>query len=196
MGDPRDVPNVLDRKVDVCFRHCDMDGDGVMEAVDRRVLAEKIVTALGQSVDSPRAQEFLDAFDACTEFLLDEMDLDFDGRITPDEYRVGFQRGLGPGTPGFEDGLVAVAKALWRMCDVNNDGQVEFPEFSACQRAFGTSEADTRLAFQKLDRDNDGRIPVVELTQAWIEYHTSTDPKAPGNWLFGDIWHTRQSALV
>lgn len=196
MGDPHEVPNVLDHKIDLCFRQCDLDGDGVIEAADRRVLAERVVAALELAPDSAGAHAYLDAVDALTEFLLDEMDLDFDGRITIGEHRTGFRDSTRPGTTGYEDGLLAVATALWRMADNNNDGQVDFPEFSLVQRALGTSEADTRLAFERLDQDSDGSIPVVELTQAWTDFHTSADPDAGGNWLFGDIWPVRSSALV
>ncbi len=40
-------------------------------------------------------------------------------------------------------------------------------------------------AFSHLDGDGDGLLSAEEFTRAVIEFWSSTDPNAPGNWLMG-----------
>ncbi|MFI9000530.1 hypothetical protein [Streptomyces sp. NPDC053541] len=46
-------------------------------------------------------------------------------------------------------------------------------------------------AFRHLDRDGDGTLTRAEVRTAVIEYFTSPDPNAPGNWYFGTPAHRR-----
>jgi hypothetical protein len=49
----------------------------------------------------------------------------------------------------------------------------------------GLTEADAHEAFAHLDTDGDGLLSAEELIRATIEYWSSTDPDAPGNWWMG-----------
>jgi hypothetical protein len=129
-----------------------------------------------------------------------QCDMDNDGFIEPDDARAlaemvvaslgrsvdtaKARAFLAAGAPGYDNGLMAISRTLWELCDTDDDGCVCYVAF---QRAFDTAAADSRVAFERLDRDRDGVIPVDEPSRAWHEYCTSSDPTVPRNWLFGDL---------
>ena len=47
------------------------------------------------------------------------------------------------------------------------------------------TEADAHEAFVHLDTDGDGLLSAEEFIRATIEFWSSTDPDAPGNWWMG-----------
>ncbi|MBV9140846.1 MAG: hypothetical protein JO115_08000 [Pseudonocardiales bacterium] len=49
----------------------------------------------------------------------------------------------------------------------------------------GLTEAEANEAFAHLDTDGDGLLSAEEFIRATIEYWSSTDPDAPGNWWMG-----------
>ncbi|EWC61063.1 calcium binding protein [Actinokineospora spheciospongiae] len=185
---PSDVANLLDRKLDICFGHGDQNGNGVLEPADALALAARTVAALGEPFGSPKAIALFSAFDTFWQHLSRELDSNNDGKVTPLEWRTGLKRAFSGEDGNFEEGFRPLAQALFDLCDKSGDGKVQPGEFAAYHRAFGTSSANVRIAFEKLDRNGDGYLTVDELVQAWKEYYTSTDPEARGNWLYGDIF--------
>ncbi|MBB4984812.1 MULTISPECIES: EF-hand domain-containing protein [Streptomyces] len=185
---PHEVDQLLDRKLDVCFGHGDQNGDGVLESADALALAARIVAYIGEPFGSDKAQDLFKAFGLFWQHVSAATDLNKDGQVTPEEWRTGLRRAFAEDEAGFTAGFRPLAEALWAICDQDDDGSVDAPEFANFQKAFGTSEENSRIAFSKLDRDGDGSLSVDELLVAWKEYYTSPDPDAPGNWLFGDIW--------
>jgi hypothetical protein len=180
--------NFLDRKIDVCYTHGDQNGDGTLEPADALALAARIVAYIGEPFGSTKAQRLFKSFETFWGHMSAKMDANNDGKVTPDEWRKGMRKAFAEDKRGFEEGLRPLAEAVFALCDKDGNGQVSEKEFHAFQRAFGSSEANSKLAFQKLDRDKSGHLSVQELLKAWQEYYTSEDPNAPGNWLFGDVW--------
>jgi hypothetical protein len=185
---PHEVAQLLDRKIDVCFGHGDQNGDGVLEGADALALAARIVAYLGEPFGSDKAQALFQAFDTFWRHVSAAVDFNQDGKVTPLEWRTGLRKAFAEDEKGFTEGFRPLAEALWAICDRDGDGRVDAGEFAGFHKAFGTSAENSRISFEKLDRDGDGSLSVEELLTAWKEYYTSTDPDAPGNWLFGDIW--------
>ena len=49
----------------------------------------------------------------------------------------------------------------------------------------GLTEAESAEAFGHLDADGDGHLTAEEFVQACVDFWSSTDPDAPGNWWTG-----------
>lgn len=180
--------NFLDRKIDVCYTHGDQNGDGTLEPADALALAARIVAYIGEPFGTAKAQDVFKAFETFWAHMSAKMDENKDGKVSPDEWRKGMRGAFVADPNGFNAGFKPLAEAVFALCDKDGNGQVSEKEFFAFQHAFGSSEANSKLAFQKLDRDRSGHLSVEELLKAWQEYYTSEDPNAPGNWLFGDVW--------
>jgi Ca2+-binding EF-hand superfamily protein len=198
MAVPQDVNDLLERKIDTCFGHVDVDGDGYFEAPDVMAMAARMIAYQNLSFDSSPAQRLFSAFGEFMGHIVERLDVDGDGRITPDEWRKGMIGTFGEDTASFDKLFRPLAEAIWSLCDRDGDGRVEAEEFLCFQRAVGTSSENRQIAFDKLDRNGDGSLSVEEILGAYRDYYTSRDPKAPGNWLYGDVWDgdIRQATTV
>ncbi|MET9529276.1 MULTISPECIES: EF-hand domain-containing protein [unclassified Streptomyces] len=182
---------LLDRKFDICFSHADQNRDGVVDASDILTFASRVISAVEEPFASPKSVAMLQVCDDWWRALVAGLDTNGDGRIDPEEYRVGMRRIVGS-PEAFDAASRPVATAIWQLCDRDGDGDVTAEEFGKVQAAFGTTPENARLAFQRLDLDGDGSLSVNELMIAFRDFYTSTDPETAGNWLFGaDFQHGR-----
>ena len=93
-----------------------------------------------------------------------ELDVDGDGKITKVELTsILCQKS---GRYSERD-----AETMMRMCDINQDGTINFEELSKIMALFRygklQSESDIRLMFQALEKDVDGNVSVDEIKRAW-----------------------------
>lgn len=83
--------------------------------------------------------------------------------------------------------LNALCCALVEIADTDGDDRVSEREYRVLLTAgFGLrSEHDLQAAYRMLDRDASGELEHNEVHEAVLEFFTSTDRAAPGNWLLG-----------
>ncbi|NGN64956.1 EF-hand domain-containing protein [Streptomyces sp. A7024] len=81
----------------------------------------------------------------------------------------------------------ALACILADLADLDGDGEVTEDEYiGLLAAAFHLrSTPDLRLSFERLDRNHNGVLEHDEIHQAVVEYFSSSDPEARGNWLLG-----------
>lgn len=173
-----------DRKLERGFAQLDVDGSGHIEREDIVGLGARLLVAFGESPTSVKGRSIIDRFEALWTALAAQVDVDDDGRLSPEEYRQAMTTAFIDG-PDFDRVFRPAALAICELCDVDGDGVVGAKEFHAAQNAFGTSPDDAAAAFGRLDTDGSGTLTVDELVDATRDFYTGDEPDAVGNWLFG-----------
>ncbi|WP_170177556.1 EF-hand domain-containing protein [Thermomonospora umbrina] len=173
-------------KIRASFRWLDADGDGAFTEADHVEMGRRAAAALGYESDGDAEQEMIDAYLNIWRRLHAPLDADGDGRLTREEFITACtaltrdpqlaRRTLG----GLADAVMAVA-------DRDDNGTISLPEYTAFihGHAPGLPSDQVAQAFARLDVDGNGRIDHAELTGCVLDYYTSPDPHAAGNWLFG-----------
>ncbi|MFJ6754260.1 EF-hand domain-containing protein [Streptomyces sp. NPDC091273] len=181
--------DLLDRKLEHAFTHLDADGSGVIDADDIFALGSRLLSALGEPDTSPKADLVMVGLADFWQDLFTELDMDRDGKVTPEEYKLGMTRLYAQGGPAYDRSFRPMMRAILTIVDADGDGRISPQEFHKAQEAFGTelSPAHTEALFERIDADGDGTLTVDELLHAVREYYTGTDEDAPGNLLFGEF---------
>ncbi|WP_406317191.1 EF-hand domain-containing protein [Streptosporangium sp. NBC_01639] len=175
---------LLHHKLDRAFAHMDVNGNGKIERDDLLGLGARILIGFGESPTTPTGSRLVHAFESLWQTL--SAGIDADGAISPQEFRSAMTSAFVEGDR-FDAVLRPVAETIAELCDTDGDGAVRPAGFRVMLTAFGTAHDDVDAAFDRLDRDYDGSIPVGELVEAVRQYYTSADPHAAGNWLFGPL---------
>ncbi|MFD3697075.1 EF-hand domain-containing protein [Streptomyces sp. NPDC058646] len=181
--------DLLDRKLERAFTHLDADGSGVIDEHDIIALGSRLLSALAEPATSPKATQVMAGLVDFWQELFTELDLDRDGKVTPEEYKQGMTRLYADGGPAYDRSFRPMVKAFLTVVDTDGDGRISQEEFHKAQEAFDTKlgTADTEAFFKRIDADGDGTLSVDELLTAVREYYTGTDEDAPGNLLFGEL---------
>ena len=77
-------------------------------------------------------------------------------------------------------------KYVFDMYDQNGDGLLSIDEFTDMFTTYGIDIKYSAKSFIRLDRNHDEVISKMELVNAVKEFFVSSDPKANGNWIFGN----------
>ncbi|WP_344563160.1 hypothetical protein [Streptomyces axinellae] len=102
-----------------------------------------------------------------------------------------FTAGLALALAGRRRALVAAVNSLCcamvDLADADGDGVLSEREYRVLLAAgFGLrGEDELRTAYSTLDRDGSGMLEHNEVHEAFVEFFTSADPHAQGNWLLG-----------
>jgi Ca2+-binding EF-hand superfamily protein len=187
MESTKEAPRDRDQRLRKSFGFFDADKDGDIEYDDVLAMAARITSAFGVRPGSAKGIVLSNAFEIFWRELLDAVDLDDDRRITEEEYLSGMVGAFAEKDGGFDRGLRPVIAAILVISDSDDDGMLNREEFQRVEAAMGNPSSDAGEAFDKLDRDNSATLTVEELIDAAREFHTGTDPAAPGNWLFGSV---------
>ncbi|MEV4318633.1 hypothetical protein [Actinocrispum sp. NPDC049592] len=174
------------RKLDRAFTQVDIDGNGYIEREDVLGLGARLLVNFAEAPTSAKGRFVIDRFSDLWDALVGELDVNGNGRLSPEEYAEGMRAAFIEG-PHFAEVFLPAAESIVELCDTDGDGTIEFAEFQAMQEAFGTATEDAEAAFVRLDRDVSGSISTDELSEAVRAYFTGDDPGAPGNWLFGPL---------
>ncbi|CAM5446869.1 calcium-binding protein [Streptomyces avidinii] len=190
--------DLLDRKLERAFAHLDADRSGVIDAHDIIALGSRLLSALAEPATSPKATLVMGGLADFWQDLFTELDMDRDGKVTPEEYKAGMTRLYAQGgseaetekaRQAYDRSFRPLVRAILTIVDTDGDGVISPEEFHKAQEAFdtGLTTADTEALFRRIDADGDGTLTVDELLDAVREYYTGTDEDAPGNLLFGEL---------
>lgn len=180
------MSDLLTAKISQGFDHLDADGDGYLTEQDHVLMGQRVAASLGHGSGSPAERQIVDAY------VLIWRDLHLPhipdgGTAISREQFVGSTRTLAADPVAAQATVGALAEAFLAIADIDHDGQVSPAEFGAFQRGHFPGLTDNELdeAFARLDVDSDGHLSAEEFIRAVIEFWSSSDPDAPGNWWMG-----------
>ncbi|MFD5419344.1 EF-hand domain-containing protein [Streptomyces sp. NPDC127069] len=178
--------DILREKISRGFDLLDADGDGALTEADHVIMGNRAADQLGYDRGSAEHTRMVDSYVAVWRDLHAPHVGGADGRMTKQEF-VTSTLTLAADPEAAAATVGALARAFFAIADVDADGLVSRTEFDSFQRSHfpGIGQADLDAAFAHLDRDGDGSLDPVEFESAVVEYWSSTDPTAPGNWWMG-----------
>ncbi|MFK8909770.1 EF-hand domain-containing protein [Streptomyces sp. YS-3] len=176
----------LTAKIEQGFDQLDVNGNGVLTENDHLEMGRRVASSLGHAEDSPQAERIVDAYTTIwREVHLPFVPAGSEG-ISKGQF-VTSTRALAGDPEAAEATLGRLAETYLEIADLDQDGRISPGEFLAFQRGHfpGLTEEMADEAFSHLDTDGDGTLSPVEFTNAVIEFWSSSDPEATGNWWMG-----------
>ena len=173
------------RKFSTLFSLLDTNGDGCLSEADFREQARRILEAFGLAQDERRARLLFESRSELFHRLISGADKDRSGTVSLDEFLRYFERQIlahraaGVASPW----LVQSCRDVIELIDQDRNETISEAEYAQLLRAMG-SDADPHVNFAKLDRDGDGKLTLKEMVALSLEFMTSDDPDAPGNFFF------------
>lgn len=178
--------DLLIAKINHGFDHLDADGDGLLTERDHVLMGLSVARSLGHQEGSEAEAVIVRAY-LTTWHDLHLARLPAGTEAITRQQFVTSTSSLADDPEAARDILGALAEAFLAVADADRSGTVDAGEFFVFQRGHfaGLSRDDADEAFRHLDTDGDGVLSAAEFTSAIIEYWTSRDPDAPGNWWTG-----------
>ncbi|MFJ8046396.1 EF-hand domain-containing protein [Kitasatospora sp. NPDC096147] len=179
--------NLLHDKIAYGFDHLDRDGDGRLTEDDHVLMGRDSARALGLAEGSPEERRIIDGYlRIWHELHLPRLPAGT-REISREEFIAGTLR-LADDPDAALATVGALAEVFLSVADADGNGVIDPDEFYAFQRGhFPSLYRETAdEAFAQLDRDGNGTLSREEFVQAVVEYWTSRDPEAPGNWWTGN----------
>jgi len=171
------------RKQTALFRRQDMNHDGFYGRADAQEFARRICEVLGLPPGSPEYALIHTRVGRRPDALRDFY------KAKGDQYSLADYLELGDlivhDDDLFNDVITEQVKAVMGLWDRDGDGRLSADEFVKLEWCYAVDEEAAREAFRHLDRDGDGYLTIEECKKAAEEFYRSSDPDAPGNWLFG-----------
>lgn len=174
-----------DQKATHYFRLIDEDGNGIVEASDFALRAQRLAST--QNVTGMRRAELREQVVTWWEHICTIADFDGDARVTLPEWKA-YWRSIQRGVERDDNTLHTLhraARSTHRAVDCNGDGRITPAEYAAWLQAWGA--AGHEEAFERMDRGGKGFLTEVDLVVAVQEFYLSDNPEAPGNALYGPM---------
>ncbi|MDH6706884.1 Ca2+-binding EF-hand superfamily protein [Kitasatospora sp. MAA19] len=182
--------DLLMAKLNHGFDHLDADGDGFLTERDHVLMGHAVARSLGHQEGSEAEAVIVRAYLTIWHDLHLALLPAGTETITREQF-VRSTGSLADDPEAAQTSIGALAAAFLAIADTDRSGTVDAGEFFVFQRGHfaGLSRDDADEAFRHLDRDGDGTLSATEFISAIMEYWTSRDPDAPGNWWTGTPPH-------
>ncbi|MFI6046598.1 EF-hand domain-containing protein [Nocardia sp. NPDC051321] len=162
-------------RIRIRFDLLDANGNGVLDESDFQMLAERIITGLGEPPNSAKARAVMASHQGYWQGLLAHADTNGDGVVSMEEYVAAI---TGPAANMAY--LRPYAESVAAICDRNDDGMIDRAEYANYMRLVGFDADKADAMFDKLDTAGVGEIAATEWADVICRYYTSAaeDPVA------------------
>jgi len=178
--------DMLTAKIEYGFDQLAARSGGLLDGPSHVAMGRRAAAAIGYSLGSPDEGRMIEAYlNVWTAVHLPHVPPGARG-LTKKEF-VESNLALADDPVARQATLGRLAETFFELADVDGDGKVNGSEFWAFQHGHfpDLGRADLAEAFAHLDEDRDGFLSREQFTTGIVEYWTSRDPAAPGNWWLG-----------
>ncbi|MEU2825361.1 calcium-binding protein [Streptomyces bacillaris] len=166
-----------DRRVALVFSLFDANANGVLEADDFEIMADRVIREAHAS-DQAAKDAMRAAFRRYWRTLLTELDENSDGEISFEEFTTCV---LSP--ERFDETVAVFAEALAALGDPDGDGLIERPLFMALMTAIGFEPANIDALFDAFEPSDRDRIRVETWVAGIKDYYAPGKAGIPGDQL-------------
>lgn len=177
------LTDVQRKKLTHLFNVMDGDGNGRVEWADYQRIANNIASARGWKPGSAEHEAVIGKYRQGWEMaepFAGEKGLALEKWLEYSDHIMS--------TPGAYDALVRPsAQIIFDTFDRDGDEKVSLAEWREFFKAYSIDPDEAEDCFEKYDVNGDGYVSRSELVDLVAQFYMSSDPKAPGNWLFGQF---------
>jgi len=184
--------DMLTAKIEYGFDQLTTRSGGVLNGPSHVAMGRRAAAAIGHALGSADEGRMIEAYlNIWRQVHLPHLPAGSRG-LTKEEF-VRSNLALADDPIAREDALGGLAGTFFELADADRDGRVDREEFWAFQHGHfpELTRADLGVAFEYLDTDRDGYLSRDQFTSSIVEYWTSRDPDAPGNWWLGQPVYLR-----
>jgi len=177
------------RKASYYFDLVDEDDNGLIQAEDFELRAERMAEARNVTDEAARAR-LRNRVMSWWEHLCALADFDDDDRVTREEWETYWQSieaAVNQGGEARDKTIQSFERAARGTYAAINTGDGPIPEDEYAEWLAAWGVEDGGDAFRRLDRDDTGALSQNNLVEAVKEFYLSNDPNAPGNALYGEL---------
>jgi hypothetical protein len=178
--------DMLTAKIEYGFDQLTARSGGVLDGPSHVAMGRRAAAAIGHALGSAAESRMIEAYlNIWRQAHLPHLPAGSRGLTKEEFVRSLLALGVDPDTR--EATIGALAGTFFELADDNGDGLVDQDEFWAFQHGHfpELTRADLGEAFGHLDANRDGYLTREEFVGAIVDYWTSPDPDAPGNWWLG-----------
>lgn len=177
------ISDVKRAKFTKLFHLMDRDNNQFITKSDFLSSADQLIQALNIPNDSAMAEQMRAGRIIDWEELT-SADVNNDGQVSLDEWLdYYYQRSID--SELIETKTIERSKRMLQILG-DSDGKLSMVQWKLYFEAVGFPEEEYALSFNKLDVNGDGYLSTDEVLKASIDFYTSDDPDAPGNYMCGD----------
>jgi Ca2+-binding EF-hand superfamily protein len=178
------LSDVKQRKFKHYFSLLDRDKDGLLEHEDFVAIARTAAALRGSAPGTPASAALESVIMRTWAHTQEFADINWDGRVSLDEWYRTLEATI-TSEEKYAYYVTPFAVGLFELLDADGAGVVGLTEYRAFLSCFGSDATSADAAFARLDTNGDGAVSKDEALHLVREFHTSDDPNAPGNVLFG-----------
>lgn len=178
------MSDLIERKLHHVFDVLDIDRTGGLTADSILNAAERYARFRGVASGSDRAERLYGSIRDYWSAMAG-LDTDGDGKVSRQEFVTGLVA-VASDPEAYAKSIETTADTFFELADMDGNGRLDQDEYvDLYSVGVGIARYDTIQAFRRFDVDAKGYLTREQWRQIVADFYQSSDPDAPGNWLWG-----------